>query len=286
MHPDGISRGGERHLDGLTVTHTAPHPDIAAPLITLQGVRKSFAFGGKQNDILAGIDMQVGAGEFVSIIGPSGSGKSTILNLLAGIDAPSSGSVCLSGRPVRGVGRTVAYLTQHDSLLPWRTVADNIAVPLEIRGISRGDRLRAAWEIMHRVGLAGYDGHYPRQLSGGMRKRAMLARTLIYDPQTILMDEPFGPLDAQLKLTLQAELLRLWTGTGKTIVFVTHDIAEAITLSDRVLVLSAQPTRVKHAETIRLGRPRDVHETRFSPHFEGHYRALWSAIEARPGAAA
>jgi NitT/TauT family transport system ATP-binding protein len=255
------------------------------PLAQMQQVRKSFASGGRTADILSNIDFDIAPGEFVSIIGPSGSGKSTILNLLAGIDTPSAGAVLYDGDRVRGVSRTIGYLTQHDSLLPWRNVADNIGVPLEIRNMPAPDRRRAVQTMLATVGLAGYGGHYPRQLSGGMQKRAMLARTLIYDPKTILMDEPFGPLDAQLKLTLQAELLRLWTGTGKTIVFVTHDIAEAITLSDRVLVLSAQPTRIKHIEPIRIPRPRDVHEVRFSPHFESHYRTLWQALEPQREAA-
>jgi NitT/TauT family transport system ATP-binding protein len=254
---------------------TAP----ALPLAALQHVRKSFVSRGKHAEILHDIDIEIGHGEFVSIIGPSGSGKSTILNLLAGIDTPTAGVVSYDGRRVSGVSQSIAYLTQHDSLLPWRTIASNIAVPLEIRKMAAPARARAVHAMLGKVGLAGYGNHYPRQLSGGMQKRAMLARTLIYDPKTILMDEPFGPLDAILKLALQAELLRLWTGSGKTIVFVTHDIAEAITLSDRVLVLSAQPTRIKHIEEIRIARPRDVHEARFSPHFEHHYRALWDAIE-------
>ena len=253
----------------------APH------LARLQHVRKSFMSGGKRAEILNDVNIDIGSGEFVSLIGPSGSGKSTILNLLAGIETPSSGTVLYDGRRVSGVSRSIAYLTQHDSLLPWRTVADNIAVPLEIRGMPAPDRNRSVQDMLCKVGLGGYGNHYPRQLSGGMQKRTMLARTLIYDPKTILMDEPFGPLDAQLKLSLQAELLRLWTGSGKTIVFVTHDIAEAITLSDRVLVLSSQPTRIKLAERIMIPRPRDVHEVRFSPHFETHYRALWDAIEMR-----
>ena len=238
------------------------------PRAQMQQVRKSFRSGGKHADILSNIDFAIDPGEFVSIIGPSGSGKSTILNLLAGIDRPSAGAVLYDGQRVSGVSRSIGYLTQHDSLLPWRCVADNIAVPLEIRKMPPSERTRLVQDMLGTVGLSGYGQHYPRQLSGGMQKRAMLARTLIYDPKTILMDEPFGPLDAQLKLTLQAELLRLWTGTGKTIVFVTHDIAEAITLSDRVLVLSAQPTRIKHIEAIRIPRPRDVHEVRFSPFFE------------------
>ena len=255
---------------------------VGFPLAQLQQVRKSFVSGGKRSDILSNVDFDIAPGEFVSIIGPSGSGKSTILNLLAGIDVPSAGSVLYDGCLVAGVSRTIGYLTQHDSLLPWRNIADNIGVPLEIRKMPPAERSRVVQAMLATVGLAGYGQHYPRQLSGGMQKRAMLARTLIYEPKTILMDEPFGPLDAMLKLTLQAELLRLWTGTGKTIVFVTHDIAEAVTLSDRVLVLSAQPTRIKHIESIRIPRPRDVNEVRFSPHFETHYRTLWNALETVP----
>ena len=251
----------------------------APPLARFQHVRKSFVSGGRHADILGDVNIEVDAGEFVSLIGPSGSGKSTILNLLAGIDTPSAGVISYDGRPVGGVSSSIAYLTQHDSLLPWHTVAANVAIPLEIRRVPTAQIARAVGDILRKVGLADYGRHYPRQLSGGMQKRAMLARTLIYDPKTILMDEPFGPLDAQLKLALQAELLRLWSGTGKTIVFVTHDIAEAITVSDRVLVLSSQPTRIKHAEPILIPRPRDVHEVRFSPYFESHYRALWNAIE-------
>ena len=268
-------------MEEIQPTIDDPAAEQPSPLARLQHVRKSFVSGGKRAEILSDINIDVAPGEFVSLIGPSGSGKSTILNLLAGIDRPCAGVVSYDGCPVTGASRSIAYLTQHDSLLPWLTVADNIAVPLEIRRMPAAERRLAVQDMLGKVGLGGYGGHYPRQLSGGMQKRAMLARTLIYDPKTILMDEPFGPLDAQLKLALQAELLRLWTGSGKTIVFVTHDIAEAITLSDRVLVLSAQPTRIKHVEPIRIARPRDVHEARFSPHFENHYRALWNAIEMR-----
>lgn len=266
--------------DALLATNLATS---APSLARLQNVRKSFTSGGKQADVLGHVDIDIAPGEFLSLLGPSGSGKSTILNLLAGIDMPTAGLVSYDGNQVTGVSRSIAYLTQHDSLLPWRTVAENVGVPLEIRKVPDAARARAVQQMLERVGLAGYGGHYPRQLSGGMQKRTMLARTLIYDPKTILMDEPFGPLDAQLKLALQAELLDLWTGSGKTIVFVTHDIAEAITLSDRVLVLSSQPTWVKHVETIRIPRPRKVHEVRFSSHFESHYRTLWNAIEMHRG---
>jgi len=248
-------------------------------LLELDGVSKRFDTQGRIAEVLSGVDLNIERGEFVSLIGPSGSGKSTILNLLAGLDRPSGGHARYNGQPIGGINRSIAYLTQHDSLLPWRSVEDNIALPLELRSQDRASRGRAVRDILSRVGLAGYERHYPRQLSGGMQKRAMLARTLVYDPETILMDEPFGPLDAQLKLVLQDELLRLWQGSGKTIVFVTHDIVEAITLSDRVVVLSKQPTRVKHVEEITIPRPRDVRDVRFAPSFESHYKALWDAIE-------
>lgn len=248
-------------------------------LLALDGVAKSFVASGRVAEVISKLDLGVARGEFVSLIGPSGSGKSTVLNLLAGLERPTRGDVRYGGRSVDGISRSVAYLTQHDSLLPWRSIEDNIALPLELRGVDRATRARAVRDMMGKVGLAGYERHYPRQLSGGMQKRAMLARTLIYEPETILMDEPFGPLDAQLKLVLQAELLRLWSGSGKTILFVTHDIVEAITLSDRVIVLTKQPTLVKHVEEIRIPRPRDVRDVRFAPGFEAHYKVLWDAIE-------
>ena len=257
----------------------APSADTAPCLLELEGVSKFFESEGRNAEVISRVDLRVAQGEFVSIIGPSGSGKSTILSLLAGLDRPTRGHVRYDGRDVDGISRSVAYLTQHDSLLPWRSVEDNIALPLEVRAVAKPARARAVRDILGKVGLSGYERHYPRQLSGGMQKRAMLARTLIYEPETILMDEPFGPLDAQLKLVLQAELLRLWSGSGKTILFVTHDIVEAITLSDRVVVLSTQPTRVKHVEEITIPRPRDVRDVRFAPSFEAHYRALWDAIE-------
>jgi NitT/TauT family transport system ATP-binding protein len=248
-------------------------------LLELVGVSKAFETAGRRAEVLSAVDLSVARGEFVSLIGPSGSGKSTILNLLAGLDRPSGGSIRYDGRPLDGISPRIAYLTQHDSLFPWLCVEDNVALPLEIRNIDRQARRQAVGDILSKVGLAGYERHYPRQLSGGMQKRAMLARTLIYEPETILMDEPFGPLDAQLKLVLQAELMRLWSGSGKTILFVTHDIVEAITLSDRVVVLSRQPTRIKHIEEIAIPRPRDVRDVRFAPSFEAHYKALWDAIE-------
>ena len=266
-----------RVLHAVPAADATPRPQrIAAEL---RGVGKVFKSRSGHVEVLRDFNLTIREGEFLAVVGPSGSGKSTVLNLLAGLEHPTGGSVFCHGRPLGGVNAEIGYLTQHDSLLPWLTVAQNIAVPLEVRGTAAGERDRRVREMIANVGLAGFEHHHPGQLSGGMRKRAMLARTLIYDPPTILMDEPFGPLDAQLKLVLQAELLRLWSASGKTVLFVTHDIVEAITLADRVIVLSRRPSRIKLDEVIGIGRPRDVHEARFADGFEDHYRRLWAAIE-------
>jgi len=250
-----------------------------APAVELRGVGKTFDSRGGRIDVLSGLNISLQSGEFLAIVGPSGSGKSTVLNLLAGLDRPTAGAVLCQGEPVGAINTGIGYLTQHDSLLPWRTVEQNIAVPLELRRIDRAEIAARVRELIAQVGLEGFERHYPSQLSGGMRKRAMLARTLIYDPPVLLMDEPFGPLDAQLKLVLQAELLKLWSARRKTVVFVTHDIVEAITLADRVLVFSPRPCQVRLDEPINIPRPREVHEVRFHPAFEEHYRRLWAALE-------
>jgi NitT/TauT family transport system ATP-binding protein len=263
----------------LSVVSVPDDQGTKVPAVELRGVGKIFTSRHSSIDVLNGLNLSLGDGEFVAIVGPSGSGKSTMLNLLAGLDRPSSGAVMCQGRRIQGVNTDIGYLTQHDCLLPWRTVEDNIAVPLEIRGVERSERTVRVGNMIAQVGLEGFEKHYPSQLSGGMRKRAMLARTLIYDPPILLMDEPFGPLDAQLKLTMQAELLKLWSARRKTVVFITHDIVEAITLADRVVVLSARPSRIKLDELIMIPRPREVHEVRFHPSFEEHYRRLWTALD-------
>ncbi|WP_082905557.1 ABC transporter ATP-binding protein [Bradyrhizobium centrolobii] len=250
-----------------------------APAVELRGVGKTFTSRSGRVDVLSGLNFTLGSGEFLAIVGPSGSGKSTVLNLLAGLDRPTLGTVLCQGEPVATVNTGIGYLTQHDSLLPWRTVEQNIAVPLELRNVDRMEIAARVRDLIAQVGLEGFERHYPSQLSGGMRKRAMLARTLIYDPPVLLMDEPFGPLDAQLKLVLQAELLKLWSARRKTVVFVTHDIVEAITLADRVLVFSPRPCQIRLDELIAIPRPREVHEVRFHPSFEEHYRRLWAALE-------
>ncbi len=244
-----------------------------------KGVCKVFESRGRQFEVLRDFDLTVRDGEFLAVVGPSGSGKSTLLNLLSGLDGATGGSILCNGSTVDRVNTDVGYITQQDNLLPWLTVQQNIGVSLEIRGVAPAERAARVAAMIDKVGLKGFEHHHPSKLSGGMRKRAMLARTLVYDPQIILMDEPFGPLDAQLKVVLQAELLKLWSATGKTVIFVTHDIVEAITLADRVVVLSHRPSRIKLEEHIAIKRPREVHDVRFDPAFEEHYRRLWAAIE-------
>ncbi len=227
---------------------------------------------------LSDVSLAVDPGEFVAIVGPSGCGKSTLLNLTAGLMRPSAGQVYYDRKPVTDVNTRVGYITQKDNLLPWRTVRGNVSLALEVRGFPARERRELVDELIRKVGLSGFEEHYPSELSGGMRKRATLARTLVYDPETLLMDEPFGALDAQLKLLMHDELLRLWQKTRKTIVFVTHDLAEAVTLADRVVVMSARPARVKFVQEIDLPRPRDVYEVRFSPRFSALCERVWSCL--------
>jgi NitT/TauT family transport system ATP-binding protein len=227
---------------------------------------------------LSPVDLSIPDGAFVSLIGPSGCGKSTLLNMIAGITEPSSGTIVHDGRVVAGINTRVGYMTQQDSLLPWRTAAENIGLPLVIRGDAAGTVRSRVQEMLKRVGLADFGEHYPSQLSGGMRKRAALAQVLAHDPQTILMDEPFGALDAQLKLVLQAQLLALWESARKTIVFVTHDLAEAILLSDIVVVFSGRPGRIKAVKTIPMARPRDAFHAQFTPAFKDIYVELWDLL--------
>jgi NitT/TauT family transport system ATP-binding protein len=228
--------------------------------------------------VLDGISLGIRAGEFCTIVGPSGSGKSTILNLLAGFIAPTEGSVRFQGRDVAGINRLVGYVTQDDNLLPWRTLQANVELALEFHGVPPRERAERSHDLICRVGLEGFEKHYPSELSGGMRKRAAIIRTLIYDTAMILMDEPFGPLDAQTRLVLQGDLLALWERMRRTILFVTHDLVEAIALSDRIIVLSAPPARVKRIYDVSIPRPRDVFHIHEQPGFDEIYNQLWSDI--------
>ncbi|MBL8700305.1 MAG: ABC transporter ATP-binding protein [Alphaproteobacteria bacterium] len=246
--------------------------------IELAGIAKRFVARGRVVEALAEASLTVARGEFVALIGPSGCGKSTLLNMVAGLMRPSAGSVRYAGRAVSDVNRDVGYMTQADALLPWRTAEANVMLPLLLRGVGRQAARDRAREQLARVGLAGFADAYPRELSGGMRKRAALAQLLVYEPETLLLDEPFGALDAQLKLVLAQELAQLHARTAKTVLFVTHDLGEAIALADRVVVFTGRPGRLKRMETIELPRPRDMFRVRFEPRFQAHYESLWDAL--------
>jgi NitT/TauT family transport system ATP-binding protein len=275
--------------------------------VRLDAVYKAFVVGGRGRSgepLLALEDVTFAArpGEFISLVGPSGCGKSTVLNLLAGLLRPSAGQVTYEGRPVDGVNTEAGYITQDDNLLPWRSVQRNVEFGLELRGTPKGERRRRAREFIDLVGLGGFENHYPHELSGGMRKRASIVRTLVYDSAVVLMDEPFGPLDAQTRVILQDELLKLWSGVGPrqgagttrdrqrpAVLFVTHDLVEAITLSDRIITFTGRPGTIKREYEVGLPRPRDVFHIHDLPRFKELYDALWDDIRveiARAGATA
>ena len=253
----------------------------AVGTIRLEAASKSFVVRGMETEALSPTTLDVRRAEFVSLVGPSGCGKTTVLNLVAGLLTPSSGAVFYDGRALRELNGRAGYMTQKDTLLPWRTAEDNIGIPLELkcRSVERSEIRRRVAEIMELVGLAGFERHYPAELSGGMRKRVALARTLIYEPETLLMDEPFGALDAQLKLLMQDQLQRLTQQRRMTVLFVTHDLAEAIALSDRVVVMSARPGTVRVVRNISLPRPRDVFKIRFSESFSRLHEDLWEVLK-------
>ena len=230
---------------------------------------------------VADTSLAVAEGEFVSIVGPTGCGKSTLLNVAAGLLAPAAGSVEIFGRPLSGMNEHAGYLFQSDALLPWRTARDNVMVGLELRGVPKQEARDRADAWLARVHLAGHGDKYPHELSGGMRKRVALAQTLILDPKILLMDEPFAALDVQTRTLMENELLGLWSQNRKSVAFVTHDLEEAISLSDRVVVLSAGPASHPIDEfTIDIARPRDVLEVRLMPHFLEIHRTIWDALKA------
>ncbi|MDO4515598.1 MAG: ABC transporter ATP-binding protein [Bacillota bacterium] len=249
-------------------------------LLELNDVTVSFQSpDGSRMTALRDMSLSVEQGELVALVGPSGCGKSTALNVLAGQVRPVSGQVRLAGEPVKGVSPSVGYISQADTLLPWRTVLDNVALAMELRGVEKRERREAARGLMARMGLSGFEDNYPRELSGGMKKRAAIARVLAVDPAILMMDEPFGPLDALTKEKLQDEILALWESTGCTILYVTHDLTEAITLADRVVLMSARPGRVVREYPIDLPRPRRVMDVKFSPRFVELERAIWQDLQ-------
>lgn len=219
-------------------------------------------------------------GEFVCVVGPTGCGKSTLLNVAAGLLQPSSGSVNVAGEPLIGINRRAGYLFQAEALMPWRSALDNVVAGLEFRGVRRAEAVERGNDWLKRVGLSGFGGRYPHQLSGGMRKRVSLAQTFILNPEILLMDEPFSALDVQTRQLMENELLELWSAERKSVVFITHDLEEAIALSDRVVVLSAGPETHPIGEyRIDLERPRDVSEIRLTPRFLQLHAQIWHTMK-------
>jgi NitT/TauT family transport system ATP-binding protein len=252
----------------------------AAPALALDGVSCTFVSKddpGQRYTAVRDVTLTVGAGEFVSVVGPTGCGKSTLLNVAAGLLAPSSGTVQVFGQALAGINRRAGYMFQAESLMPWRTALSNVMAGLEFRGVA--DAQARAEEWLRRVGLGGFGDRYPHQLSGGMRKRTSLAQTLALDPDIILMDEPFSALDIQTRQLMENEVLALWAAKKKAVLFITHDLDEAIAMSDRVVVLSAGPASRPIGEfVVDLERPRDVAEVRVSPRFIELHQAIWSVL--------
>lgn len=281
--------GGNGSSIGAAVK--APPPSGVPNKIVIRGLKKRFAVGGRAFDALAGIDLEIRAGEFFCIVGPSGCGKTTLLRILAGLETKSAGKIEIARDDARhgGVpGRPLnSMVFQEQSIFPWKSVRDNVAFGLKARGFSRRERHSIALEYISKVGLGGFEDALPHQLSGGMKQRVSIARAFANDPEMMLMDEPFAALDEQTKLVLQAELLRIWEETRKTVVYVTHSIDEAIVLADRILVMSARPGRIK--EIIDIGaifsRPRHVDSVKSSPHYGEVFGRVWGQLRDEVAAA-
>jgi NitT/TauT family transport system ATP-binding protein len=264
---------------------------MADTLLEVRDLSKRFAARAGRDAppwVIQDLSFAVKEGEFLTIVGPSGSGKTTLLNMIAQIDTASGGEVRFQTESAKltdpkalnpGLSCRIGYVTQEDNLLPWRTTIGNVLFPLEVQGKLSDETRKRADMLMRAVGLAGFENHYPHELSGGMRKRASLIRTLVYDPPVILMDEPFGALDAQTRAVLQDDLLRLWELGRKTIVFVTHDIAEAIALGDRTLVLSRAPAHVIGDHAIAIPRPRNIRDIMTHPDFAALYQQIRAQVQ-------
>ncbi|MDR6635724.1 NitT/TauT family transport system ATP-binding protein [Phyllobacterium sp. 1468] len=252
---------------------TAPQQKKA--MVAIDSVTMSFGTFVAVEDV----NLTVADGEFLAIVGPTGCGKSTILNAIAGLLKPASGSVSIDGNRVSGIQNDIGYLFQQDALLPWKTAIENVELGLLFRGVGTSERLERSMAWLAKVGLKGFDQRYPHQLSGGQRKRVQMAQALISGPKVILMDEPFSALDIHTRHLMQNELLRLWQEERRAVVMITHDLEEAIALGDRVAVLAAGPrSRVINSFPVDLERPRDVAEIKLDPRFMDLYRNIWASL--------
>lgn len=280
---DRNAEGREKEV--TTPAEYAASDDTSEAVIRYEGVSVSFAAQRKQRkqaevQALVEVDLNIRAHTFTSIVGPSGCGKTTLLSLCAGTQPPSAGRTIFHGSAVEGINTRVGFITQDSNLFPWMTLWENVEFPLKVRGIGAAERKERIEEVIELVGLRGFESHYPSQLSGGMQKRASIIRTLVYEPDVVLMDEPFGALDAQTKMVLQHELLRMWSTKKQTILFVTHDLTEAVALSDQVVVISKRPGRLKGVFPVDLSRPRDVFQIHTQPGFAESYERIWSCFRS------
>jgi NitT/TauT family transport system ATP-binding protein len=255
---------------------------MSVPALSFEGVGCTFAGrdgAASRSPAVRDVSLTVEAGEFVSVVGPTGCGKSTLLNMAAGLLAPSTGALRVFGEPLAGLNRRAGYMFQSESLMPWRTALGNVMAGLSFRGASDAEARSLATQWLQRVGLAAFGDRYPHQLSGGMRKRVSLAQTLVLDPDIILMDEPFSALDVQTRQLMENEVLALWGAKKKAVLFITHDLDEAIAMSDRVVILSAGPASHPIGEfRIDIERPRDVAEVRATPRFVELHKAIWDRL--------
>jgi len=265
-------------MRGGRLVHGADNSET--PAIQFADVR--LAFAGEQQDVLAldGVSFDVPPERITTVVGPSGCGKTTLLRLAAGLLTASEGAVLYKGTPVLGLNTNVGYVTQDSNLFPWLTALGNVEFPLAIRGVATAERREKALHWLRLVGLEGFENNYPSELSGGMQKRVSIVRTLIYEPAVVLLDEPFGALDAQTRMGLHHELLELWRERKSTMLFITHDLVEAITLSDQIVVMTRRPGRVKEIYEVPLVRPRNVFEIYLEPGFEAAYAALWKHFKS------
>jgi NitT/TauT family transport system ATP-binding protein len=271
---------GTTSVRELRVSAEEQAPVRSDAAIELVGVTKRFLTpAGEAFTALRDVNLAVEPGQFCAIVGPTGCGKSTTLTLVAGLDRPSAGTVRVGDREVDGIADGISFVFQTDALMPWKTVLNNVALGPTFRHVPKREARAAARDWLRRVGLAGFEDHYPHQLSGGMRKRVSLAAALINEPSILLMDEPFGALDVQTKAIMSNELLGLWEQSRPSVVFVTHDLEEAIALSDRVVVMTVGPGTVKAVYDIDLPRPRGaVQEIRFEPRFLELHQLIWESL--------
>ena len=268
--------GGDSSTRAVQASASAVH----AAKIELSGVTKRFITpSGSVHTAIRDVNLAIEPGQFCAIVGPTGCGKSTTLSLVSGLDRPSAGTVRVGGKQVEGIAGGMSFMFQSDALLPWKTVLGNVALGPRFRHVTKKEAQAAASDWLRRVGLSGFEDRYPHQLSGGMRKRVALAAALINEPSILLMDEPFGALDVQTKAIMSNELLGLWEQTRPSVLFITHDLEEAVALADKVVVMTVGPGTVKGVFDIDLPRPRgEVQEIRFDPHFVELHHQIWESL--------